>query len=91
MIPSIASEVMIHRLRSDRWQYLYRVLLVVPMIVPGLVTLFIWKFFFDPNLGLLNRVLDATGLKSLLVQLDQWLAGASSTPRSPSAGSPNPN
>ena len=73
MIPSIAMAVMIHRLRSDRWQYLYRVLLVVPMIVPGLVTLFIWKFFFDPNLGLLNRVLDATGLKSFLVQLDQWL------------------
>ncbi len=73
MIPSIAMAVMIHRLKSDRWQYLYRVLLVVPMIVPGLVTLFIWKFFFDPNLGLLNRVLDATGLKSVLVQIDQWL------------------
>jgi len=72
MIPSIAMAVMIHRLRSDRWQYLYRVLLVVPMIVPGLVTLFIWKFFFDPNLGLLNRILDATGLKSVLVQVDQW-------------------
>ena len=73
MIPSIAMAVMIHRLKSDRWQYLYRVLLVVPMIVPGLVTLFIWKFFLDPNLGLLNRVLDATGLKSLLVHIDQWL------------------
>jgi raffinose/stachyose/melibiose transport system permease protein len=72
MIPSIAMAVMIHRLRSERWQYLYRVLLVVPMIVPGLVTLFIWKFFFDPNLGLLNQVLDATGLKSVLVQVDQW-------------------
>ncbi len=72
MIPSIAMAVMIHRLKSDRWQYLYRVMLVVPMIVPGLVTLFIWKFFFDPNLGLLNRILDATGLKSVLVQFDQW-------------------
>jgi len=72
MIPSIAMAVMIHRLKSDRSQYLYRVLLVVPMIVPGLVTLFIWKFFLDPNLGLLNRVPDATGLKSVLVQFDQW-------------------
>ena len=72
MIPSIAMAVMIHRLRSERWQYFYRVLLVIPMIVPGLVTLFIWKFFFDPNLGLLNRILDATGLKSVLVQVDQW-------------------
>ena len=72
MIPSIAMEVVINRLRSERWQYLYRVLLVVPMIVPGLVTLFIWKFFLDPNLGMLNRILDATGLKSVLVQIDQW-------------------
>jgi ABC-type sugar transport system permease subunit len=70
MIPSIAMAVVIHRLRSERWQYWYRVLLVVPMIVPSLVTLFIWKFFFDPNLGLLNRVLDATGGKSVLVWLD---------------------
>jgi len=72
MVPSIAMAVVIHRLKSDRWQYWYRVLLVVPMIVPGLVTLFIWKFFFDPNIGLLNRVLDVTGLKSVLIHLDQF-------------------
>jgi len=71
MIPSILMAVLIHRLTSDRWQYAYRALLVVPMIVPGLVTLFIWKFFFDPNLGVLNRVLDFTGLKHGLVWLDQ--------------------
>lgn len=70
MIPTILMAVLIHRLKSDRAQYLYRVLLVVPMIVPGLVTLFIWKFFFDPNLGVLNQVLDFTGIKTLLVQLD---------------------
>jgi len=73
MIPSIAMAVALHRLRGERAQYWYRVLLVVPMIVPGLVTLFIWKFFFDPNLGLLNRLLDATGFKHLLVTADQWL------------------
>jgi len=69
-IPSIAMAVLIHRVRSDRWQYIYRVLLVVPMIVPHLVTLFIWKFFFDPNLGVLNRVLDLLGLKHALVFID---------------------
>jgi ABC-type sugar transport system permease subunit len=73
LIPSIFIAVLIHRLRSDQWQYWYRVLLVVPMIVPGLVTLFIWKFFFDPNLGVLNNVLDLTGLKNVLVYLDQNL------------------
>lgn len=71
MIPSIVMAVLIHRLTSDRWQYAYRALLVVPMIVPSLVTLFIWKFFFDPNIGMLNQMLDATGLKSVLVWLDQ--------------------
>jgi ABC-type sugar transport system permease subunit len=72
MIPSIAMAVAIHRLKSERSQYAYRVLLVVPMIVPSIVTLFIWKFFLDPNLGLLNRFLDATGLKSALVGLDRF-------------------
>lgn len=72
MIPSIVMAVLIHRIKSERWGYFYRAMLVVPMIVPGLVTLFIWKFFFDPNLGVLNNVLDFTGIKSLLVTVDQW-------------------
>ena len=76
LIPSIFMAVMVHRISSDKWQYWYRVLLVVPMIVPGLVTLFIWKFFFDPNLGVLNKVLDATGIKALLVFLDNHLLHA---------------
>ncbi len=70
LIPSIGMAVLVHRLKSAKSQYLYRVLLVVPMIVPGLVTLFIWKSFFDPNFGLINRVLDFTHLKGVLVGLD---------------------
>lgn len=72
LIPSIFMAVLIHRLKSDRWQYWYRVGVVLPMIVPGLVTLFIWKFFFDPSHGALNEFLDVTGLKMLLVHIDQW-------------------
>ena len=72
MVPSLIMAVMIHRIVADRWQYFYRVMLVIPMIVPGLVTLFIWKFFFDPNLGVLNRFLDITHFKSLLVWVDQF-------------------
>ncbi len=70
LIPSIGMAVLVHRLKNSRWQYLYRVLLVVPMIVPGLVTLFVWKSFFNPNYGLINRVLDFTHFKSVLVWLD---------------------
>jgi len=71
MIPSIVVAVLIHRLKSDKWQYWYRVAVVLPMIVPSLVTLFIWKFFFNPNMGVLNAFLDATGLKGILVWMDQ--------------------
>lgn len=71
LIPSIFIAVCIHRLAGTRAQYLYRVLVVLPMIVPGLVTLFIWKFFFDPTRGVLNAFLDATGLKVALVAMDR--------------------
>ncbi len=70
LIPSIAIAVLIHRMLSDRMQYWYRVLVVIPMLVPSIVTLFIWKFFYDPNLGILNNVLDKTGLKNVFVWLD---------------------
>jgi ABC-type sugar transport system permease subunit len=70
LVPSIFLAVLIHRLRGERSQYWYRVGVVLPMIVPALVTLFVWKFFFDANLGPLNKILDASGLKSGLVWLD---------------------
>lgn len=73
LIPSILTAVLIHRLASQRAQYGYRVLVVLPMIVPGIVTLFIWKFFFDPNLGPFNQILDITGMKALLVWMDNLL------------------
>jgi raffinose/stachyose/melibiose transport system permease protein len=70
MVPSILLAVLIHRIASDRWQYWYRVFLIVPMVVPDLVNIFIWKFFFDPNLGLINASFDLFGIKSLLVWVD---------------------
>jgi raffinose/stachyose/melibiose transport system permease protein len=72
MAPAMVIAVLIHRIKSERWQYLYRALLVVPLIVPTLVSLFIWKFIFDSNLGLLNQFLDATGLKAALVAVDHF-------------------
>lgn len=73
MWPSIFTAVCIHRLRSDRMQYVYRVLFVIPMIIPAMVGLLIWKFFYDPNVGPLNMILNATGLDNVLVWLDKWV------------------
>ena len=57
MIPSIVTAVIIHRLASDKWQYIYRVLFVIPMIIPAVVGILIWKYFYDPNVGVLNTIL----------------------------------
>lgn len=70
MAPSIATAVWIHRLKSDRAQYWYRVAFVIPMVVPSMVFILIWKLFYDPTIGPLNSVLRSSGLMNVLVWLD---------------------
>ncbi len=70
MVPSIVTAVFIHRLKSERWQYIYRVLFVVPMIVPAMVGLLVWKSFYDPTQGILNRILLGSGFLDVLVWID---------------------
>lgn len=70
MVPSIATAVVIHRLKSEQWQYIYRVLFVVPMIVPAMVGLLVWKSFYDPTQGILNRILVGSGFIDVLVWTD---------------------
>jgi ABC-type sugar transport system permease subunit len=42
------------------------------MIIPSMVYLLVWKFFFQPE-GLFNRILHATGLMAVLGGLDRIL------------------
>lgn len=71
--PLFAAELIFH-LRSPRWQYWYRVLFVVPMVVPGVVTLLVWGLLYDYNLGLFNRALTALGLPAVAWLSDPHLA-----------------
>lgn len=63
-VPVVVAE-WIFRLRSDRAQYIYRIIMVWPAIIPGLVTLLLWQFIYDPYDGLLNQILAWVGL-------DRW-------------------
>lgn len=74
MLPAMAVAVCIHRCRAEWSQYLYRVLFVIPMVIPGVVIVLLWKFFFEPTTGILNTTLRATGLLDLLCWIDR-LAG----------------
>ena len=73
MIPAIAVAVWIHRCSSERMQYIYRLLFVVPMVIPALVVALIWRsFFFEATQGYLNEFLEASGLFALLAKLDAF-------------------
>lgn len=54
--------VIIYHLRSKQMQYIYRVIFVVPVVVPDIVLYLIWSFFFDPNIGVLSHLFSALGL-----------------------------
>jgi raffinose/stachyose/melibiose transport system permease protein len=70
-LPLITAELVLS-LRSLRLFKLYRALLVIPIVVPQLVTLLIWEFMYDPSLGIIDNILRAIGLGS-----PQWLGDPS--------------
>lgn len=49
---------------SSRRRYWFRLLLVLPMVVPGVVSTLMWKNIYDPNIGALNALLRSVGLES---------------------------
>lgn len=63
-MPFLAAELVYH-LRSSRGKYMSRLLFVVPMIVPMVVTSLMWQNIYDPNIGLLNQLLEVAGLEHL--------------------------
>ena len=52
--------VLIYRMRNVRAAYWYRTLMVLPMIVPLIVTFLVWKWFYSLE-GFVNIVLHAIG------------------------------
>jgi ABC-type sugar transport system permease subunit len=70
VLPAIAVALVLHRLASERMRGIYRGLFVVPFVIPTLVWLLLWKSFYDPTLGIINKVLSATGLMRVLAALD---------------------
>lgn len=62
--PLLAAELIFH-LRNLRAAYFYRVLFVIPMVVPWMVTFLFWKFIYNPEVGLLNQLLSVLGLGDL--------------------------
>ena len=64
IIPLFAAELLIS-LRSARSAFVYRTLLIIPMAFPGIVTALVWQFFYHPNNGIFNVMLESIGLGGL--------------------------
>jgi len=60
-VPILVAEA-IYRLGSQRAQYWYRIMVVLPVVIPGIVHILIWQFFYEARLGLVNQLLRAIGL-----------------------------
>jgi len=74
MAPPLLVAVCIHRCPSEKMQFFYRCMFVVPMVLPGLIVAMVWRtFFFEASTGYLNQLLSATGLQDLLCWLDRTL------------------
>ena len=63
LVLSIGTATLIHRLRSHTAKYFFRLFTVLPVIIPGIVILMLWKFIYDASIGPLNALLIGVGLK----------------------------
>jgi raffinose/stachyose/melibiose transport system permease protein len=61
----LLAALLIYRMRVDRAAYFYKVLYVIPMVVPSVVIFLIWKFIYSPTDGILNTLFTSMGLSGL--------------------------
>jgi len=64
VVPFVMAEL-IFSVRSTMFKDLYRLLLVIPMLAPGMVTILLWKHIYDPYFGPINSLLRGIGLDAL--------------------------
>lgn len=73
-VPLLAAEL-VFALKSEKRQYTIRTVFTFPMVVPGVVTILLWKWILAGDYGILNQLLNLIGLPNLTAP---WL-GQSST------------
>ncbi|MCY3993738.1 MAG: sugar ABC transporter permease [Caldilineaceae bacterium] len=68
---SIGVAVLIHRIRSEGSKYFFRFFMILPVIIPAVVLILLWKFIYDATIGPLNAILIGVGLQDWT---HAWLA-----------------
>lgn len=63
--------VLIHRIRDEGSKYFFRLFMILPVIIPAVVLILLWKFIYDSTIGPLNAILIGVGLQDWT---HAWLA-----------------
>jgi raffinose/stachyose/melibiose transport system permease protein len=69
-LPTVAIAVVLFHLASKRAQYMFRVAFVLPLLIPWMVVMLMWKYIYRMDGGLLNTLLIDMGWLHLPVN---WL------------------
>ena len=56
---------LIYRLRNERTAYIFRLVFVLPIVVPSVVGILVWRQLYEPNVGLFNEIIKGLGMKPL--------------------------
>jgi raffinose/stachyose/melibiose transport system permease protein len=56
---------LVYRLRNEHTAYFFRLVYVLPIVVPATVGILVWRQFYEPNVGLFNEILRGLGLPRL--------------------------
>ncbi|MDR2376855.1 MAG: ABC transporter permease subunit [Treponema sp.] len=70
---------LIFSMKFNRQKTIFRLLFVLPMVVPGVVGALMWKQIYDPTIGLLNQLLGRIGLENfqqVWLGDERWALGA---------------
>jgi len=62
IIPAFVVAELIFHVKRPRLTYLYRTLFIVPIVLPGIVNILLWRYIYDAH-GLLNLLLQALHLQ----------------------------
>jgi len=63
-VPFVMAEL-IYNIRSEAAKETYRLLVIIPLLAPGIVVTLLWKNIYDPRLGPINTLIRSLGLTGL--------------------------
>lgn len=64
IVPFIVAELLLG-VKNEKVSYAYRILFVLPVIAPGIVITFVWRYIYEPVDGALVQIVKALGLTGL--------------------------